>query len=289
MKPVSQVDSDELASLGLPWRDRDFSFLLALLCVVRDVPGELAFALGGSFAAGSNVPLSDLDFFLYLAEQDAYVQAENLRQKLASHACVVTACPVQHYHSFGFRCSWTLRRQPVSLVEVFVTSTLDLRATAMARMNHLIIDRSLAYRGHLVASRALADDSTDEIRELILHDLVACAHRTRKAINSRSIFQAANRFYKFRMASLSVLVFADTGLLYHPLVGEKHTVELNPGVREAVQRSYRLSSIEDVVLHFENIIHLAKPGILTMSRSGQISEHRAKRIIEQLCGYVLSN
>ena len=88
---------DKLAStIGLPWKAQEFPFLLALLDSVRNISGELAFALGGSFATNSNVPLSDLDFFLYVAKKDAYSQAESLRKTLFSHPSVITACPIQH-------------------------------------------------------------------------------------------------------------------------------------------------------------------------------------------------
>lgn len=287
VKTLLSRESDEFAVLGLPWSNREFPFLVALLNSVRRVPGEIAFALGGSFASQSNVPLSDLDFFLYVAHQDAYMQAQFLRNSLASHPSVVTASPPQHYHSFGYRCAWTLCGQPVALVELFVSSKLDLKHTVMAKMNHLLIDKSRAYRAHLAASRLLADDFCDETLELILHDLIACAQKTRKAINSRSFLQAANRFYKFRMASLPILICECTGILYHPLVGEKHTQNLNAGVRGAVQRSYRLDSIEDVALHFKNITDLVQPAIRAMCQRGQLNQGRATLITEQLCRYAL--
>lgn len=288
MTNPSPADSDDFVALGFPWCDREFSFLSALLRAVRSVSGETAFALGGSFAAKSNGPLSDLDFFFYVARQDAYMQAELIRGDLASHPSVVTTCPLHHYHSFGYRCSWTLCGQPVSLVELFVSSSVDLKTTAMAKMNHLVIDKSPAYRSHLESSRSLADDSGSETVELILHDLVASAHKTRKEISAKSFLKAANRFYKFRMASLSILIFADTGSLHHPLVGEKYTGSLNPAVLCTIQQSYQLGSVADVAVHFKNIIELLQPGILAMCQSGRVSQQRATLIIEKLCDYALS-
>lgn len=280
-------DSDDFALMGLPWSPLEFPFLVALLHAIRNVPGEVAFALGGSFASKSNVPLSDLDFFFYVGQQDAYVQAESLRRDLASHPSVVTSCPLHHYHSFGYRCSWTLFNQPVALVELFVASTLDLKATEMARMNHLIIDRSPTYRRHLAASQSRTDDAEDETLELVLHDLVASAQKTRKGIDSQSLLQAANRFYKFRMAMLPILIFEDTGMLHHPLVGEKHAHKLKADVFEAIQRSYRISSIADVALHFSTLTKLLQPGVRALRQSGRISPDRAAVIIDQLCGYAI--
>lgn len=287
MKSGANDVSDEFAGLDLPWTSQEFPFLSALLSSAREVPGEIALALGGSYAFGSNVALSDLDLFFYVSDHDALREAESLREILATHPAAVTSCPPQYYHSFGYRCAWTLRDQPVSLVELFVSSTLDLKSTTMARMNHLLIDQSQTYQRHLDASRLLSDDATEEILELILHDLVAGAQKTRKAINARSFVSAANRFYKFRMACLPIFIFQCTEFLYHPLVGEKHLPATDLNIRRALQESYQLSTVEDVAHHLRILTDLLQPGIRAMCELGKVTRSRAIIVSERLCVYAL--
>ena len=287
MKSVTNDVSNELAGLGLPWTSQEFPFLSVLLSSARDVPGEIALALGGSYASGSNVTLSDLDLFFYVSDRDALREAESLRLILATHPAAVTSCPPQHYHSFGYRCAWTLRDQPVSLVELFVSSALDLKISTMARANNLLIDRSPTYRRHMDASRLLSEDTSEEILELILHDLVAGAQKTRKAINTRSFLSAANRFYKFRMACLPIFVFQCTNVLHHPLVGEKHAPSMDLNIRSAIQQSYQLSTVEDVAHHLKILTGLLQPGIRAMCELGKVTRNRAIIVSEHLCAYAL--
>jgi hypothetical protein len=261
------------------------TFLQGLVKIVQELGGEIALSVGGSVAVGKNVGLSDLDLFLYIGDRNAFEIAKMLRTSLSLEPGVLTTCPVSHYDSFGCRCAWTLSMQPVSLVELFVSSSVDLKPTPMARHNRLLIDGSTKYKEYLKASNSCVDEISEEVLELILHNLVSSAQKTRRWLMEKSFVQAANRLYKYRMALLPILIFASTNQLHHPLVGEKHLDALDSTIGGRLAASYAVATIADLDREFHALTLLLSEGMKALSRSGRISEFRSNAVYNILLNY----